>query len=198
MREVSVKIYQFDELSDKAKEVARDWYRGLIDVSDYESTADDVAAVMKMLGYDAKLFWSGFSQQGSGACFDGTWAADEVKSGKVFQYAPVDEELKAIATIIEGIAKSNPGLTSRLTHSGHYYHENSVVIETIFDGDFDVMSEEQRSTHSLYVRTSRRFMKWAYKQLENQNEYLYSEEYVDDTIKANEYEFTEDGKRWSK
>lgn len=39
-------------------------------------------------------------------------------------------------------------------------------------------------------------MRWIYRQLEKENEYLTSDEHVDENIRANEYEFTEDGDRY--
>ena len=38
------------------------------------------------------------------------------------------------------------------------------------------------------------FARWYYRQLENEYEYLNSDESVDDLIRANEYTFTESGK----
>lgn len=39
------------------------------------------------------------------------------------------------------------------------------------------------------------FNSWIFKSLEKEYEYLMSDESVDESIKANEYEFTEDGER---
>jgi hypothetical protein len=38
-------------------------------------------------------------------------------------------------------------------------------------------------------------MKWMYRQLEAEYEYLTSDEAITETIRSNEYEFTEDGRR---
>ena len=41
-----------------------------------------------------------------------------------------------------------------------------------------------------------RFMQWMYRQLEAEYDYRNSDEQIDKSITANEYEFTEDGKRF--
>ena len=47
-------VYQFDELSDKAKEKAREWYRsGALEYEWWESTYEDAAQVgLKITGFD--------------------------------------------------------------------------------------------------------------------------------------------------
>jgi hypothetical protein len=42
----------------------------------------------------------------------------------------------------------------------------------------------------------RRYMDWIYRQLESEHDYQRSNEYVDDCIEANDYDFYENGKRF--
>jgi hypothetical protein len=42
----------------------------------------------------------------------------------------------------------------------------------------------------------RAFMKWIYRQLEREYDYLTSDEAIAESIIANEYEFTEEGERY--
>ena len=46
------------------------------------------------------------------------------------------------------------------------------------------------------TKTLRAFADWIYLQLQNEYEYQNSDEQVAETIEANEYEFTVDGKRF--
>jgi hypothetical protein len=82
MRTIKKTIYKFAELSDRAKERARDWYRGCIESSDYDSVIEDAARIADILGinlrtravklmgggtrFDPCIWWSGFSSQGDG------------------------------------------------------------------------------------------------------------------------------------
>ena len=77
-----------------------------------------------------------------------------------------------------------------IKHRGNYYHYNSTEIELYredchgnelaFIGEADLVIQ----------KLLRDLMKWLYKTLETEYDYLNSDEQVDETIKANEYEFT--------
>ena len=76
-------VYTYAELSDAAKEKARDNYReGNLDYDWWESVYTDaieLAAVMgieigvRRGGKEPAIFFSGFCSQGDGACFEGTY-----------------------------------------------------------------------------------------------------------------------------
>lgn len=217
--------YEFDELSDEAKERARDWYRGVIEVEDYaEYVIEDAAQCAELMGItidtrEVKLmggktrqepvvYWSGFSSQGDGACFEGRWAAYNVKPGKLKEHAPQDEKLHKIAEVFEHIARAYPSAGFSVRHSGHYYHKHS----TTFDCEAGEPTDELTAAvvaallgHHLnrsdnfveeeLIEAARDFMQWIYDRLEAEYEYQSSDEQVDETIRANEYTFTEDGDR---
>ena len=52
----------------------------------------------------------------------------------------------------------------------------------------DILSAEEEVTQAL-----RLFADWIYSRLESEYDYRMSDENVDESIKCNEYEFTEDG-----
>lgn len=55
MKTVSVNLYQFDELSDKAKEVARDWFKkGYPEHGWWESVCDDAREIATRFGVEIK------------------------------------------------------------------------------------------------------------------------------------------------
>ena len=69
MQIVTTEIFKFNELSEKAKEKAREWYRKSSDGETYwsESVIDDAKNIGKLLGFDiAKVYYSGFASQGDG------------------------------------------------------------------------------------------------------------------------------------
>lgn len=78
-------VYKFDELSDSAKEKAREWFRGT-DCQDFhdvhgESVIEDFCEIAGHLGFDISaddVEWSGFSSQGDGASFTGVFTLSDM------------------------------------------------------------------------------------------------------------------------
>ena len=199
----------FDELSDEAKERAREWYRqGNCDESFWsECTIDDAKEIGKYMGMNVdEVYFSGFWSQGDGACFEGTWRASDVKVDKLKEYAPQDKELQRIVDGLAELAKEYPDGYFKVKHRGHYSHSGC----TSFDVELPCEQEEELEYGSpeykalqvklgndgaTLIELARDFMDWIYQQLEKGWEYQNSDEQVDEAIRANEYEFLEDGTR---
>jgi len=202
-------VYQFDELSDAAKERARDWYREASAQDEYwDSVYQDAETIGGMMGIefyrrnfrtvggkigDEPCIWfSGFSSQGDGACFEGRYRYAKGGAAKVWTYAPTDEKLHAIAAGLQAIQRANGyRLSATVVHSGSYYHSGCTDIDVMKNGD-DFASDEAIGE---VTRLLRAFMDWIYSQLEAEYEYINSDEQVDESIRANEYAFEEDGTR---
>ncbi|MAG77177.1 MAG: hypothetical protein CL811_10515 [Colwelliaceae bacterium] len=110
MRTKTINVYKYEELSEKAKEKALDWYRETNDYPFlYENLEEDLKIVLKdskiRIVSDFKLFYSLSHCQGDGLCFVGVF---DWKHYKVY-----------------------------IEHIGNYYHSNSVkiVIETRFGNE---------------------------------------------------------------
>lgn len=202
-------VFKFEELSDAAKEKAREWWRRCEDeAGDNDYLRDDVEKIAEILGiefdakpvklmgggtrYDPKIWWSGFSSQGDGACFEGRYSYAKGSVKKMKAYAPLDEELHRIASELFDLQRKNfYKLEARMTHSGHYYHSGCMRVEVFKDGsDFD-RPEIDDDIRQLM----RDFADWIYSQLEANYEWRMSNENVDESILCNEYEFDEDGRR---
>jgi hypothetical protein len=84
-------------------------------------------------------------------------------------------------------------LSATVKHSGHYQHQYCTDIAVTDDNSMrgDAAPDVEEAVKELL----RDFMRWIYRQLEQEYGYLTSDESVDDTIRANEYTFTEDGRR---
>jgi hypothetical protein len=212
MRTEKVTIYQFAELSDAAKEAAREWWRNSeIEMGlDVEFAYDDFTRVGDILGisFDQRsirlmgggtrgepcIYYSGFSSQGDGACFEGYYSYAKGAPKAIRAYAPDDEELHAIADGLQALQRRNfYRLTAATKHRGHYYHSGcmSVDVEDSEHRYRDLADAEGDMTDLL-----RRFADWMYRQLESEYEWRMSDEQVDEAITANEYEFDEDGDRY--
>jgi hypothetical protein len=215
MKTIEIKAYEFNELSDKAKEKARDWYREHVNCGDTgwsECTIEEAVTQGNLMGITFKerrvplmsgktrgepcIYWSGFSCQGDGACFEGTWRAGDVQADKVadgWGDDPATTEIKRIASVFGEIAKEWPTASFAVTHRGRYYHEYCTEFDVMLDEDPDMVWDY--AVVEELIETARDFMKWIYRQLEKEYEYRNSDECVDEEIEANEYLFTEDGKR---
>jgi hypothetical protein len=200
-------VYKFSELSDSAKERAREWYReGNLDYEWWDFVYEDATTIAKILGidleqkpvklmngsqrWDPSIFFSGFWSQGDGACFEGTYryAAGSVKAIK--QHAPQDKKLHQIAErLYEAQRKCFYSLTATIEHRGHYYHSGCMSIDVDSDRDCKFDRDD-------IVQPLRDFADWIYKSLESEHDYLTSDESVDDMMEANDYEFDEDGNRF--
>lgn len=214
MKIIEVKAYKFSELSDAAKEKARDWYReGNMDDNFWsEYVIDEAVEQGKLLGIDFKerrvplmngktrgepcIYWSGFSSQGDGACFEGSWCAGDVQADKVAEDwgdSADTTEIRRIAGVLAEIAKEWPRASFTVTHSGHYSHEYCTNFSVEMDEDPDMVVPD--GAEDDLIEVARDFMKWIYRRLENEWRYRNSDECVDEEIEANDLLFTEDGRR---
>ncbi len=204
MKEVKIKLFKFSELCDKAKEKARQWWREMENDTEFAfgDVTEDALEILKYMGFtDAKIWWSGFCSQGDGACFQGRWSAMNVKPGKAKEHASIDEEIHRIASIIEEVAAKHPESSVNLTHVGHYYHYNTIDFED-HEG-FDLPETEERDAEvdeeaeAGLKEASQDMMKWIYRKLEEQNDWYYGDEHIDEDMEEQEYMFRADGRNFN-
>jgi hypothetical protein len=200
-------LYYFAELNDKAKERARDWWReaeGRSGDQDWaEYIIEDAETIAGLLGIELQyptggktrtpaIYWRGFSSQGDGACFVGKYSYAKSCVKNVIAHAPQDADLRSIAVNLQAWQRPHfYKLYATVTHTGHYSHEYSVTIDVDTDGR-RLLDDETIKGISDELRA---FMRWIYRSLEREYDYHLSDEHVDESIIANEYEFTEDGRR---
>lgn len=196
--------YSFEELSEEAQEKALEKYYDW-NVNDdfwHECIIDDAKKIGKLVGIEIKnIYFSGFSNQGDGACFEGYY---EYKNGglkALKEYAPQDKKLHRIAENLEELQRKNfYRLSASVKHSGHYYHEHCTRIEVYYE-DYD---DDAANPEYWYYRDNkpdealkdilRDFMRWIYKRLESEYDYLTSEENLREYFSDSDYiEFDENG-----
>ena len=202
-------VFTFSELSDRAKEKARNWYReGALDYDWWDSIYEDANAIAKLIGIDLEtrtfkrmngttghapnIQFSGFCSQGDGACFEGSYRYAKGALKAVKGYAPLDTELHRITQELQDAqSRCLYGLVATVRHAGRYSHEHSVSIdvETAEGASVSKVVEEQ-VTEAL-----RDFCRWIYRQLEKEYEYQMADAQVDNAIITNEYTFNENGRR---
>ncbi len=230
MREVTTKVYTYNELNDAAKAKAREWWRdGGLDYDWWDSTYEDAVTIAALFGLEIKtsiekyhvmgrggkpgtdrqrvrthIMFTGFWSQGDGACFEGRY---EYKAGAlkaVKSYAPLDKKLHEIVRELQAAQKAARNrIKLDIRHAdNHYVHERTMSMELDAECDFDsrgrelpqekwITNDQRKAVAEALIR----FANWIYRRLEEEHEYLTSDEAVAETITANEYEFTEDGER---
>ncbi len=206
-------VFKFAELSERAKERARErWRDGGQHDEWWEYTYENAAQVAQCLGIsisthsvklhsgktrqDPDIFFSGFSSQGDGASWLGryTYKADAVAA--IQAYAPQDEELLRIAqalTVLQMITRLECGrhLEARVTsNDSRYCHSNTMDVEVTYIDEEDGVSPPDDQDREL-TQLLRDFADWIYKQLEAEDECLNSDECIDSQLA--EHEFDEDG-----
>jgi hypothetical protein len=144
---IETTVYQFEELSDGAKEKARAWYReGACDHDWHDFIFEDFGMICTILGITLKtrpvklmgggtradpcIWFRGFWSQGDGACFEGNYVHAEGAIVGIRAHAPLDSELHRIADTLVAVQRRNfDQLQADVRHSGHYYHEYCMRVE---------------------------------------------------------------------
>lgn len=218
-------LYTFDELSESAKEKARAWYREASCHDEWwDSVYEDALRMAEIIGIEIdyryhpgrngrsgwkepKIWFSGFSSQGDGACWEGSYryapgALKKLESEApafykdkvgVKQPIPINVELHRIAKALQDAQRRHfYALRATSTHRGHYNHSGcmSIEVEHAEDPYRALGGAEDDIKEAL-----RDFADWIYRRLEDEYDWLNSDEQVDESIRCNEYTFDEDGNR---
>lgn len=212
MRTETKIIYQYDELpTDSAKQRAREWLAGLTfsDSNDWEHVYTDAEHAAKLLGItiDQRIFktmgggsgsepciwFSGFSSQGDGACFEGSYRYASRAPDAIKAYAPQDAELLRIAEGLRSVQlRYSYRLVATCKHLGHYSHSGCMSVQV---EDRDNRYRELGDDEDTIVQLLRDFADWIYDQLEKEHDYQTEDAQIEESLRANEYEFDEEGNR---
>ena len=180
--------YSFDELSEEAQKTAIEKNYGWS-----EFTIQDAKELGKLFGIDiTNIFFSGFSSQGDGACFTGEYAYKAGGLKALKEYAPQDYALHAIVKALQELQRKNfYRLSANVKHRGHYYHEMCTDIQVWSENES--MGGANDDAHDGIQELLRDFMRWIYKRLESEYDYLTSEDAIKESLISNECQFNKDG-----
>lgn len=215
-RTIETTVYQFSELSDKAKETARDWYRSAaFDHEWWDFVYEDAVRCAAILGIDIAarnqkciytgkpqrewidrspaIYFSGFSSQGDGACFEGSYTQKPDAASRIRDHAPKDLTLHAIADSLAALPVGEWCATIR--HRGHYNHSGCMDVDVSYTEPDDIIVTDGVVTHGegVLIQAMRDFADWIYDNLQREYEWMNEDSQVDESIVANEYEFTANG-----
>lgn len=160
MEKREITVYKFDELSDDAKEKAREWYR--------EVSYDDMSFEWDWLNGDAKSIGLNLLE----------WAYDRCLK------LELDLDFSQVLTKI----LSDHGECCETWKTAKRYKDeyDKLTEEQILNGE----DEELREEFTKDIAEDYRIL------ADRQHEYIQSDEYIDEAIRANEYDFTEGGERF--
>lgn len=196
-------IYTFDELSDAAKEKAREWYRnGQLDYDWWDSVYDDANKIASIIGIDIdrkgkntpSIYFSGFWSQGDGARFEGSYRYKKGWRKELAKYAQKNEHNAEIWQIAEGLqaiqTRQFYKLEATCRHRGRYQHSGCMSVEV---EHADSMYRDIGDAESDIRDTLRLFADWIYDRLESEHSWLTADEQVDEALRGCGYTFNEDG-----
>lgn len=188
---IETTVYRLDELSDAAKDNARAWYReGGFDYDWYDSVFEDFGTRQ-----EPQIAFTGFWSQGDGASYQAFYAFRKNAAREIRSYAPQDTRLHAIADDLLAIQRRNfYQLRADVSHRGRYSHEYCMTISV--ERDSPTWQDMTADAEDAVIEALRDLARWLYRQLEREYEYLSSDAAVDETIAANQYTFTETGRRF--
>ena len=185
MRTIETQVYSFADLSESAKEYAREQYREHnLDYDWYTFTYDDAKTIGALFGLRIDtIYFSGFWSQGDGACFEGGYQYRKEALKAVMEYAPKDTELHGIVARLQEVQrKAFYGLYASCEQT----RGNNMRVNV--DNDSRDISEEEEDNITDELRL---FADWIYSRLESEYEYLQSNECIDEYLA--DLEFTGEG-----
>lgn len=160
MRQETINIYTFDELSDHAKDKAREWFKG---ASDYWGVDDGIDSI--------KAFCNHY----------GVKVTDYELSTCSYSYIDTDIENRHL----RGVTLKQVEKEKDLMPTGY-----------CVDCDlFITMYESMRDNGGNALQAFKDAVEAGKKSIISDMEYQESDEYADETIEANGYEFLENGAR---
>lgn len=179
---------KFNELSEEAKDRAREDAYDLD--HDWWDHTEDAVRMANIIGiqidWEGKraetpaINFSGFSSQGDGACFRGSYEFDPDAVANIKAECPIDTTLHNITEqlslifVTRRLKGIEHGFNTKITTSGREYHSYAMDVELDSHGEEDdAYFIEVQDTILTLMRT---FADWMYKQLEQEYEYLTSDE----------------------
>lgn len=197
MKTIEIQLFKFDELSSEAQKTAIENVQSdenYLSYEWYDSVYEWATTAGKLMGVDVdKIYFSGFSSQGDGACFEGDYQYVKGSVKAIETEFPTNKELQNIAFKLYTLQRKNfYQLTALVNHSGYYYHEMCTRInvgtkeDTYFSGD----------TEDELKDILRDFMRWLYSSLEREYNFLMSDENIKEHLLCNDYQFLENGEQY--
>lgn len=213
---VCKEIFSYDELSEEAKEKARNrWREHALDyewwdyVYEYAATSGDYLGLdirqrtVKTMGggtrKDVSIYFSGFAHQGQGAAFDGEWHAHKVDLKGLKKHAPKDKDLHTIGKTLAAIAKKYPDAYAACSAYRNVNQRVEAELwvdhsdETHSTAEWEAIEAREREVCEQIEEAITGFSHWIFRTLEQEHDYRLSDEAIEEDLQAQGEIFTEDG-----
>lgn len=187
---IEKEVYTFEEVREKAIEKNRD-----VNI-DYESwsepTLENEKQKLNNVGFlDSEIFFSGFWSQGDGACFDcSDFDIDKILVELEKRNKLTGKKCKLLNKIKDYIKieidTTNTYYNHEKTRKLFAYSEN---LKDCYSFINNLICDFEKAAESLRLELSENI----YKSLDNDYEYLTSDDAVKETLLLNEYEFDSNG-----
>ncbi len=209
---IETTVYYLEELSESAKDSAREWYRTRAFYYEwYSFLFEDFDAICEILGVHLKsrpvrlmgggtrqdpcIWFTGFWSQGDGASFEGSYSYANGAAAAIRAYAPLDDRLHQIADDLAAVQRRNfYQLSAEIGKQGRYCHEYCMAIAVTRDSP--VWQDMTADAEDVVIEALRDLARWLYRKLEAEYDYLSSDDVVDDSISESGFTFTGDGQRF--
>ena len=196
----TINIYYFDELSEESQNRAiKKWRNSAHDDFDFQAEAiiEDFSTICDILGISLKeknpVSYSVGYCQSDYASFYGTYRYNKGALAKIKEYAPKDSTLEYIAKELQNIQKKYFYKLTVEISSGGYRESHMCVDVNDTEGQYRYTCKYDE-LESEFKHIFSNLAHWLYKRLCEALDYVYSEDYIKETIIANEYKFLEDGR----
>lgn len=198
-------FYTFDELSNSAKENARNEWRECGIGVDFECVTEYFATICGLLGldlnqravktmggkvrYEPAVYWSVSYLQSDGAAFEGSYSHKRGAAKAIRKHAPGDTELQRIADRLQDTQKKHfYKLNARAQQTGRNL-SMSIDVEHD-DSPYRDLGDAEEEIKGCF----RDLAHWLYCALRTEHEWATADEQVDESLRINEYEFDENGR----
>lgn len=213
MISVTVRAYQFDELSDASKARAREDNRAAgLEHGWWDDVYDDFTDICVILGITLQtrphitrdgtllskpcIWFSGFSQQGDGACFEGTYTGSIAATEAIRQHAPQDTRLHDIAAALNVDFYEPYNGTARvlIQHDAcPYVHKYTMNFGQAYYYDNDGRQEVSEARLGFFRDQMWLLADWLYIQLLREHDYQLSDAVIDEAFRSSGVWFLADG-----
>lgn len=189
MQTIELTLYKFSELSPESQTAAIEHRRrSELDYEWWDCTYEDFQAICKILGlYDVKPQFSGFCSQGDGASFSGRFEYGKQCTKLIREYAPTDKTLHAIADTLAQLQRPHfYQLCGVVEANGRYCHEYTMQLDSVESRTTGNTVERPNELAADFLEAFRDLARWLYRQLEQESEYLASEEHLREVLMGND------------
>jgi len=208
MKQITLKLYSFNELDKEAKGKALTTYRDLnVNFDWWDDEFEDFIELCSYMGITVikdKIYFRGFYSQGDGSCFtanvDILKLITAVANQSWKDYAPMQEfpffatntDRRVLQLLEKGILPNEPQIIGRHRQYGVVVDLGVYVINENrqHDNVFAQLDKLEEWLHNIAEVLNR----YLYNTLEKQYEFLSSENAIKESILNNEYLFTADGR----